>query len=76
MSALAPLVPILSNGIEPVYVIYLRFVPLYFCRTSLENRGLTSLLMSQKYYISVCTKGDIQKMTIFIIFISRRSNIL
>ena len=54
-----------------MYVMYLGFVP--FCisrtsRTSLDNRGLTSSLLSPKYSISVCPKDGNKKMTIFLYF--------
>ena len=39
MSALAPFVPIISNDIEPVYFMYLGFVPHFFLQELFGNRG-------------------------------------
>ena len=69
LCALAPLVPIIINSIEPVYVIYLRFVCVcVFCSTSYHDRVITSSLLSQKYSISVCPKNDAQNMNLFLPF--------
>ena len=69
MCTLVPLVYIIINSIEPVYVMNLMFVLLlFFSRTSLDDRCLTSSLLSHTYSISVCPKDDIQKMTIFLSF--------
>ena len=46
---------------------YLGFLP-FFVLTLLDNRGLTSSLLSPKYSISVCPKDDIQNMSLFLYF--------
>ena len=58
MSGLAPLVPIITNGVELMYVMYLTFILICVSITYLDDRSLTSLFLFQKYNISVRPKTD------------------
>ena len=42
MIKLVPLVPIITNGIEPVYVMYLNFVLICISSIHLDDIGLAS----------------------------------
>ena len=59
MSVIAPLFPVIINGIQIMYVIYLRFVLILpWWHLFLTIKGFILSLLSHKNFISVCPKDE------------------